>query len=371
MNALSNPKRMFYLDNIRIYLTILVILHHATLAYGGNGGWAIKDTITDEISPILFTIFNALNQSYFMTAFFLLAGYFTPGSLAKKAKSSFLMDRVIRLGVPLVIYTILITNLNEFMIATFYTKTPFQVGLWYDPGHLWFLQLLFLFAVAYVVYKGFTKEELPQFDNPFPSNNKIWIGVAVLSLLTFIVRLAYPVGITILNVQPAHSIHYLAAFFVGTLAYRANWFEKLPSLIGKKWGWYALISFPFLIVFMVLGGALESEANVAKFLGGLSWQSLAYSVWETVMMIAIIIFLIYFFREHIKGSGNLKTWMAVNVYTVYIIHQTILYGLNLIFLFAPILSYQKFIAVSLIGVPFSFLLSSVIRKIPYSNRVLG
>jgi hypothetical protein len=29
--------RVVYLDNLRIYLTILVILHHAAIAYGGGG----------------------------------------------------------------------------------------------------------------------------------------------------------------------------------------------------------------------------------------------------------------------------------------------------------------------------------------------
>ena len=35
--------RLFYLDNLRIYLTILVILHHAALAYGGAGNWDVID----------------------------------------------------------------------------------------------------------------------------------------------------------------------------------------------------------------------------------------------------------------------------------------------------------------------------------------
>ena len=30
---------LFYLDNLRIYLTVLVILHHASIAYGGAGDW--------------------------------------------------------------------------------------------------------------------------------------------------------------------------------------------------------------------------------------------------------------------------------------------------------------------------------------------
>ena len=138
----DQKKRTYYLDNLRIYLTILVILHHATLAYGGVGGWAIHDVITDEISPILFTFFNALNQSYFMTAFFLLAGYFTPRSLERKGAKTFLFDRIIRLGIPLLVYATLILNLSGFMISKWYLDEPYQFVWRYEPGHLWFLQLL-------------------------------------------------------------------------------------------------------------------------------------------------------------------------------------------------------------------------------------
>lgn len=53
---------LFYLDKLRIYLTILVILHHASIAYGGSGSWDIIDPAVDEISPIFLTIFNALNS---------------------------------------------------------------------------------------------------------------------------------------------------------------------------------------------------------------------------------------------------------------------------------------------------------------------
>ena len=40
----SMKTRFFYLDKLRIFLTILVIVHHASIAYGGSGGWAIRET---------------------------------------------------------------------------------------------------------------------------------------------------------------------------------------------------------------------------------------------------------------------------------------------------------------------------------------
>ena len=87
MKHLAEPKgapRLAYLDNIRIFLTALVIVHHSSLAFGGGGSWEVMDPARDEITSIILTYFTAVNQTYFMSAFFLLAGYFTPRSLEKK-----------------------------------------------------------------------------------------------------------------------------------------------------------------------------------------------------------------------------------------------------------------------------------------------
>ncbi len=371
MMTKKQTNRMFYIDNLRVYLTILVILHHGTLAYGGNGGWGIRDTITDEISPILFTVFNALNQSYFMTAFFLLSGYFTPGSLERKGARSFIMDRIIRLGIPLLVYTTLVVNLNSLLISTYSAQVPFEFELRYDPGHLWFLQLLLIFPVMYIVYKKTRSDTGNTGAAAFPANRRIWGIIFVLSFLTYLVRLVFPVGQAILNIQPGHVVHYIFAFYLGIFAKRAGWFEKLSPSQGKRWGWTALITFLFLFVLMILGGALEGEENIAKFLGGFTWQAAAYSVWETIMMVAMITFLIYLFREKFNQAGNFLRTMGANAYTAYIVHQPLLYIINIIVLHIAIPSYAKFFVISLVGVPFTFWVSHLIRKLPYTRRVLG
>ena len=89
-----------------------MIVHHATLAFGGGGSWAVSDPNKVGITSIILTAFTAVNQSYFMAAFFLLAGYFTPRSLEKKGSGPFLIDRLIRLGIPLLVYSTLIWNIN-------------------------------------------------------------------------------------------------------------------------------------------------------------------------------------------------------------------------------------------------------------------
>ena len=130
------PRRLFHLDNLRVYLTILVILHHTAIAYGAAGDWAIVDPAVDDISPIFLTFFTAVNQSYFMSAFFLLAGYFAPRSFDRKGAGSFIKDRLIRLGVPLLLFTIIVLNINEYLYQVCFLKRSFSPIWTYSPAHL-------------------------------------------------------------------------------------------------------------------------------------------------------------------------------------------------------------------------------------------
>src|SRR4030067_836764 len=59
---------------------------------------------------------------------------------------------------------------------------------------------------------------------------------------------------------------------------------------------------PVFFVLASLGGALESDAAVEKFLGWMGWQSMAYSAWESTMFIAALTYLLYLFRERLSQA---------------------------------------------------------------------
>jgi hypothetical protein len=48
--------------------------------------------------------FNSTNQGYFMPLFFFVSGYFTPRSYARKGTREFVRDKLVRLGVPYLVY---------------------------------------------------------------------------------------------------------------------------------------------------------------------------------------------------------------------------------------------------------------------------
>ncbi len=375
--------RLFFLDNLRIYLTILVIFHHAALAYGGAGNWSIRDPAVDDISPIFLIFFNAVNQTYFMSAFFLLAGYFTPRSFEKKGSPQFLIDRLIRLGIPLLVYTTVIQLITDFMILRFVrhsNRSTWAIiksnALSYEVGHLWFLQALLLFAIIYVIFRVLAdrrapNESLQLYRDTFPPDAILFLWIGILTVLTFAVRLVFPEGMWFLRVQPGHFVHYTFCFYVGVLAYRGDWFNRLSKAHARRWGIMSLVVILFFFPIVILGGALESEENMVKFVGGLHWQSLVVAAWQSFLMIGIIVFLLYFFREKLNRTGPVAKFMAVNVYTAYIIHQTVLFALNILLLPINIPTILKFFIAGLITVPVCLGLSSLIRRIPYAKRVLG
>ena len=60
--------RLLFVDNIRVFLTILVMLHHLMIIYAGSGGWLYYEGRQDEIAAALGDWFCAINQSYFYGA---------------------------------------------------------------------------------------------------------------------------------------------------------------------------------------------------------------------------------------------------------------------------------------------------------------
>ena len=129
------------------------MLHHTSgQSFGSGGGWL---TLFGYRSPFL--IFNAvlslLDQCYFMCLFFFISGYFTPRSYDKKGPKAFLRDKIKRLGIPFLLYLLVIGPLMQCFIALVVAKDG---GYEYkpDPGPSWFLAWLLLLNSCYCLIGG-------------------------------------------------------------------------------------------------------------------------------------------------------------------------------------------------------------------------
>ena len=91
-------------------MIVLVIFIHASVTYGPLGSWFYRDSAdATETSDVVLAIFGVFIQGFFMGMLFLLAGHFTPGSYRRKGSRKFVKDRIIRLGVPALIFIFFIS----------------------------------------------------------------------------------------------------------------------------------------------------------------------------------------------------------------------------------------------------------------------
>lgn len=105
----SRSQRTYFIDRLRVVLTALVVIHHTAITYGGSGGWFYRE-VSDAGTPssLLLTVLCAVNQAFFMGMFFLFAGYFTPAALQRKGARQFVQERLVRLGIPLLVFGFLL-----------------------------------------------------------------------------------------------------------------------------------------------------------------------------------------------------------------------------------------------------------------------
>jgi len=85
----SKPARLFFIDNLRIFLVIVVILHHLSVIYAANTSFYYLEPTKNGISILLLAFFQLFNQAYFMGLFFFLPGYFSPASYNRKVAEKF------------------------------------------------------------------------------------------------------------------------------------------------------------------------------------------------------------------------------------------------------------------------------------------
>lgn len=380
----SAGTRLFFVDNIRIFLTILVILHHLMVIYAGTGDFPYKEGREDEIVNALGGWFCAINQSYFMGLFLLVSAYFVPGSYDRKGAGRFVKDRLIRLGIPLAVYSWIIDPL--FVYARLTMSGELHAPLWsffpgqyfssYGPligaGPLWFVETLLIFTLLYVVWRLAARSRPPESagESAFPGNGVIALFALLLGLAGFLVRQFFYIDVynfRPLNLQLPFFAQYIALFIVGLIAYRRNWLQRLPDKVGRLWLGLAALFILLWAPLMLVGGAITS---FAPYRGGWHWQAFVYALWESFLCLSMCIGLIYAFRRFLNRQGNLARSMSPVAYTAYLIHVPLITGLAFVLRGVMLYPLLKWALVALVAVPLCFGLSTLIRKLPYADRIL-
>jgi glucans biosynthesis protein C len=379
-------KRLLFIDNFRIWLMCGVLVVHLNTTYGPVGPWMYHDPQAPDLFTSAFlTVLDAIGIACGMGIFFFLAGYFTPRSYDRKGGVAFVRDRIIRLGLPWLVYMLLLQPLVYYIAYSmpisfwsFYLLYLHGVGSIAD-GPIWFVELLLCFSILYAAWRWLTRSRVQATSETgvVPGSLAIFGFIFGLGLVTFVVRLWWPAGFTprLFNVPVGYLPQYISLYVLGILASRRNWFFTLTSRMARNWPLIAGLSTlifagPAAFSIMQEAGAAGNQEVGYALAGGFNWLALCYALWESFVVVGLGIGLLVLFRERLNHQGKLAKGLAASVYTVYLIHPVVLVGFAYAFHVVTLYPLLKWAIAVVITIPLCFLVSLAIRKIPLVNRVL-
>ena len=338
-------KRLCYLDNLKVCLTVLVIMHHAGQAYGNGGGWAYTPSNPAEFMPWIWHFFST-NAAFFMGLYFFISGYFVPRSFDKQGTKQFVHKKLLRLGVPLLFMGGIISILSG---------KP-------EIGHMWFVESLLVFCLIYALIRQWVQPV-----NEACYSKPTIIGLLVVALLmgvgSYVIRQIspqdhwiWPFGIIPLPMEPAHYLQYVMMFVLGILAYRFQWLDKMSNSVG----FMALL----IGIALAMGNYLRDGGPWDAFV----WQW--FGIYESLMCVFISFGLIWLFHEFVSTTSRFWQWCAAQSYGAYMFHLLLMIVLQNAMDSIWIGAFGKFLFIGVVTTVLSFHLTWMVKMIPGFKKVL-
>ena len=337
--------RLYYLDNLKVCLTVLVIMHHAGQAYGNGGEWPYTPSNPAEFMPWIWHFFST-NAAFFMGLYFFISGYFVPRSFDKQGTKQFVQKKLLRLGIPLLFIGSIISIMTGKL----------------EIAHMWFVESLLVFCLIYALIRLMVSP-IDKVCNSKPTIIGLLIVASVMGIGSYFIRQVspqdhwiWPFGIIPLPMEPAHYLQYVMMFVLGILAYRFQWLDKMSDGVGFT----ALL----IGIALAVGNYLRDGGPWDAFV----WQW--FGIYESLMCVFISFGLIWFFRQFVSTTSRFWQWCAAQSYGAYVFHLLLMIVLQNVVDGIWMGAFGKFLFIGVVTTILAFLLTWVVRTIPGVKQVL-
>lgn len=357
--------RLAYLDNLRLWLTVLVVLHHAAVVYSPLPAWPYHEPGSGP-TAVLLLLFVAVNQLWFMSAFFAISGLFAPGSVDRKGARAFSLERLRRLGIPLLVFVVLVSpllSLHDYPAGTSPWRWLVDTSA---PLYMWFVETLLVMSLVYAGWRHLRRGRpaAPVVARGLPRARTV-LGFAVgLTAVVWAWRVVVPSETTWPVVglpTPDHLPLYVAFFWLGTRALHRGWLDAL----GVRAAWTgAAVALAGAAVYLAV--ALTASDT---FAGRGTWQSLVASAATVATALGLTTALVVLFRTRFAAQGPALRFLADNAYAVFFVHGPVLVVLGLVLAPVEAPPVVKFALLAVTAIPVCWAAARGLRAIPGARRV--
>jgi len=372
--------RHVYVDSLKVILVALVIVGHAILGYTEFDSWSYADVREVTLAPVTAIVLLVLAAPFGLLVIpllFLVAGLLTPPSVERKGTGRFVRDRLLRLGVPFIVFALLVWPLLEYAVFLWLGDAP---DLWtylraersLDTGVLWFVGALLVFSVAYAGWVALRRSRASR-RRPVDVRVGQLLGLAgAVTVATFLIRLVVPfegdnwfVDVNLWE-WPACA----ALFGLGVVAHRNDWLTAVPDRLRRQSRTATLIAVGTAAVFALAVVGLGVDAG--ELWGGWHWPAFVFAAGESTLSVFGPVWLLGVAQRRldrpIRWAGPAVRRSA---YGAFLLQGPVLIGLALALRPVPFPAEVKALLVAVSGVGASFALAwLLIERVPGVARIL-
>lgn len=384
-------------DRLRATLTVLVVLHHAVLAYHPYGAPLVPDWSTD-FAWRAFPVVDAakmpgadlivwFNDTFFMALMFLLAGLYAWPALAAKGAGGFLRERALRLGIPFLASCAVLAPLAYYPAwlqrggqggFAAYAHDWVALPMW-PAGPAWFLWVLLAFALVAALVNALVpslRERAARFGDWCAAHPVRAYGVfSAVAVLAYIPGEQAFGGFEWFSFGPFTAqtcrLGLYAAYFAFGMALGARGVPAIfasDGALARRWGRWA--SLAAVLFFAMMAIVIALFAALAKQTLGLGLV-LAADTAFCVAGVAISFAAIGLFARRVRGGGALPTSLERCAFGIYLLHYAYVSLLQYLLLGSSLPGAAKGPLVFGGALAASWVTTAVLLRIPPVARVIG
>ena len=375
------PGRRVYLDNLKVVAIAAIIAIHGVLGYVAHDQyWSYADvqevTLATVTEVALFLVVGPFTL-FVIPLLFLVAGLLAQSSLRRKGPGRFVRDRLLRLGVPFVIFVVGVWP--AMMYALYhplgqapgtYAEEFLDVEGNLDAGPMWFVGVLLVFSAGYA---GLARLRPVDHVEPRPESvgmPQLLALAAVVAVATFGVRLVYPFGSESgffdLNLWEWPAC--LAAFALGITAAPLGWLDAVPDRLWRRCRAVTLVG---VVGAAGLGGAAFALGDLADLPGGWHWVAMSFAAVESVLTVFGSVWWLSAAQRRLGRGSPLRETLGRSAYAAFLVQGVPLLGLAVALRPLPVPAEVKALVVAAGGVVGSFALGwFLVKRMPGVGRIL-
>jgi glucan biosynthesis protein C len=319
MGNKSQLTRHHDLDWIKVLATLIVFLYHCSMFFN-SFDWHVKN---NSIDHTYIEFFSLMVGNWIMPIFFVLSGMATYYALRRRDSKSFIKERLLRLGFPLLLGIFLLSPpqvyieriTNQQFEGSFLEFFPHYFdGLYLEMGgtgnfaffghHLWYLLMLLLFSVITLPF--FIKTKGIATDKEFSVTHYLFIPIP-LTIAALTVN-------NVVNLASWGIIFYLLLYISGFYFFARESLRPFVRKIGPLAGALSVLS-TALYIFWVFFYGFPMEIS-------LSWA--VFMMIRVLLVWNMIFVTLYLGDKYLNVSNRALKYSSQASMPFYVLHQPII-----------------------------------------------